>query len=85
MNATGKGIARLRFWGEFSAHIAIEFDSDDGAKAAIEKLNHNMDFGDFQNACGGRSKSSGWYFHPQKNNIRVLPVLVSSDTVCSTG
>ncbi len=60
MKLHAKGQARHRFWGEYSAHIILGFESREAALLAQPILNKDMDFGDFLTAGGGRAASEGW-------------------------
>lgn len=61
MKTIANGLTRHRFWGEYSAHIVLEFESKECALACMPLLNDGINFGDFKNAGGGRTESSGWH------------------------
>ncbi len=60
MNLHAKGLVRHRFWGEYSASIALLFDTVEEKDIALTLLNQRKDFGVYYNACGGYSESRGW-------------------------
>ena len=60
MKLHAKGMARHRFWGEYSAHIVLQFDSMPEAIRALPMLNDGIDFGNFLSAGGGYRKSEVW-------------------------
>lgn len=70
-----KGLLRHRFWGEYSAHILLEFESREDAEKAKEILNDGIEFGYFFSANGGRCKSSGWIFIPLRDKAKVECIL----------
>ena len=59
MKIKAKGQARHRFWGEYSAHIILGFDSRKDALRVLPLLNTG-DYGEFLTAGGGHAKSEGW-------------------------
>lgn len=62
MKLKAKGYGRHRFWGEYSMHLVLRFDSRDAALMAKLVLNDmELGFGEFYNAGGGWTKSSGWH------------------------
>lgn len=66
-----KGLLRHRFWGEYSAHIILEFESREDAEKAKEILNNDIEFGDFLSANGGLYESSGWGLIPYRDKAKV--------------
>ena len=60
MKIKAKGLLRHRFWGEYSAHIILDFDSVEECEAAIPCLKNNINFGSFKNVNGGTTESEGW-------------------------
>lgn len=60
MKIIAKGFVIHRFWGEYSASIVLCFDTVQEKEIALDLLNQRKDFGDYHNACGGRTKSEGW-------------------------
>ncbi len=59
MKATGR--ARHRFWGRYSAHIVLQFESQEHALKAMPMLNNKIEFGKYQSAGGGLVDSIGWH------------------------
>jgi hypothetical protein len=56
------GLTRHRFWGEYSSHIVLSFESNDDAIRAMPILNQGLEFGRFYNSHGGYTESSGWHY-----------------------
>lgn len=60
MKIKAKGLLRHRFWGDYQAHIILDFDSPEECKSALEPLNNNIIFGEYRSVNGGMIQSSGW-------------------------
>jgi hypothetical protein len=79
MKLKAKGYTRHRFWGEYSVHMVLLFDSREEALLAQPILNEGMEFGHFYNAGGGYSKSEGFrnLAHGQGDAARALFIEVA--------
>lgn len=74
MKIEAKGYTRHRFWGEYSVHMVLLFESREHALLAQPILNKDIEFGQFYNAGGGYTKSEGFrnLAHAQGDAARAL-------------
>lgn len=60
-----KGLVRHRFWGEYSAHIVLGFDSKEEREKCL--LHLPVGASSFRHACGGIATCTEWrLLDPQK-------------------
>lgn len=74
-----KGQTRHRFWGKYSAHIVLQFDTQEEALKAMPLLNLDIKFGEYKTASGNMKASEGWHHltHGQGEVQRALFIEVA--------